>query len=712
MKKAAVQLALTLSFVQLSWANIYYVSGTGSDISGDGTTYKPWKTLTHAVAKVAANHGHTIQIGAGTFVENGLVEVPLGVSIVGAGVDVTVLKAVSSFHYHPADPGYSTDKFLISLSGINASDGNQTLRDFTIDGDSKQLHGGIYVRYRNNVNIDEVKVQNTNYAGIWLWDVKDCQISNTQLINCSWGNTGDSSGALNLGNLERVEISNLNIDENTGYGIKALGPDGYNDIFYLKIHDCQVSVAPFGLWNNGTAPNIAIELWQSTLIGCEIYNSNVDNTISLVNGAVPPSGIQTIRVHHNTLDIDTRAHGAGYGIELSIHDAEVDHNYFLKGNYGIVNWDNPMQNWNIHHNTFYALQETTIGDVIRSQWSGLHGVKFYNNTIEFTGTQTMNVIGVYGGTSENIDIKNNLVINSNTGYNNYPNELIHTQNGALVSTNSLQVLSNSTANLEPGDLLDSILGLPLVNPLINLTNLANPSVTKGGNRPTPYYVPAVGSSLIDAGRDVGFPYAGAAPDIGAFEAGSIQVEDSAPLVSILYPPADATYFTSSSIAIGVSASDPDGIVAKVEFFNDSTKLGESTTPPYDFVWNNPPEGNASLTARAIDDKNATTSSKAVPITITLDTLIISIKPKEDVPISVYPNPAKTQLNIACVSEEVQQGQVIVYDFSSKIIRYAMVTINIGQNEIPIDIHDLSNGIYIVSFTTDKQKCLKRLVIQH
>jgi len=24
-----------------------------------------------------------------------------------------------------------------------------------------------------------------------------------------------------------------------------------------------------------------------------------------------------------------------YGLELTIHDAEVDHNYFLKGNYGI-----------------------------------------------------------------------------------------------------------------------------------------------------------------------------------------------------------------------------------------------------------------------------------------------------------------------------------------------------------------------------------------
>jgi len=138
--------------------------------------------------------GHTIQVGAGTFVEAGLVEVPLGVNITGAGVDVTIFKAASSFYYHPADPGYSTNKFLISLSGFNPTDGNQTLSNFTIDGDSKQLHGGIYVRYRNKVVINSVKVTNTNFTGIWLWDVQDSQLTNSQLVNCSWGSTGFCAG--------------------------------------------------------------------------------------------------------------------------------------------------------------------------------------------------------------------------------------------------------------------------------------------------------------------------------------------------------------------------------------------------------------------------------------------------------------------------------------------------------------------------------------
>ncbi len=614
MKRVVLCLAYILFLFQYGFANVYYIATTGNDTSGDGSASNPWRTLKYAVTRVVANQGHTIQVGAGTFIESGLVEVPLGVSIVGAGIDVTIIKADSSFYYHPASPGYATDKFLISLSGYNQLDGNQSLRNFTIDGDAKQLHGGIYVRYRNKVAIDQVKVQNTNFTGIWLWDVKDSQVTNTQFVNCSWGSAGFCAGALNLGNVERVEIAKLNINESTGYGIKAIGPNGYNNVYSLKIHDCYVSVNPFGLWNNGSAPNIAIELWQVNLVGCEIYNSYVDNTISLVNSnATPSTGIQTIRVHHNTIDMDTRAHGSGYGVELTIHDAELDHNYFIKGSQGIANWDNPMQNWTIHHNTFYAIQGIYPGEVVRSQWSGLHNVKLYNNTIEFASDKTMNVVGAYGGASDNLDIRNNLVINSNTGYNYYPNQIIHTENGATIS--NLQVLSNSTANLDAGSLLGSLLGLLLPNPLISLGTLPNPAVTKTGPRPQPYYFPTLGSSLINAGQNVGLPYAGSAPDIGAYEYEATPPPNELPLVNIVSPASNGSYTTGSSVTIVANASDRDGTISKVEFFNGTIKLGEAAASPYSFVWPNVGLGNYLLTAKATDDQNGVSTSASVAVVI-------------------------------------------------------------------------------------------------
>ncbi|HZX74028.1 MAG TPA: right-handed parallel beta-helix repeat-containing protein, partial [Cyclobacteriaceae bacterium] len=486
-------------------ANTLFVSTTGND-AGDGSVSNPWKTIQYAVTKVPPSQGYTILLSAGTFIENGLIEVPLGVSIEGAGTSQTIIKAISSFYYHPASPSYATDKFLISLTAASQISGNQILSKFTIDGDAKQLHGGVYVKNRSNVTITDVKVQDTNFTGIWLWDVKDSKIINTQLVNCSWGSASYCAGALNLGNVNHLEINNLNVDENTGYGIKAIGPSGNNNIVNLRIHDSRISVHPLGLWNSGTAPNIAIELWQVNLVKSEIYNTYVDNTISLINSnATPSTGVQTIRVHHNTIDLDTRAHGAGYGIELTVHDAEVDHNYFIKGNYGIANWDNPMKNWSIHHNTFYAMQGTWPGEVVRSQWSGLHNVKLYNNTIEFAGTKTMNVVGLYGGVSDNVDVKNNLFMDNNTGYSFYPNQFVHMENGATLSV--LTVTNNSFTRLPIGSVPGTYLN--------NLTN--DPQINSAGVRADPYYALKSASPLINAGIDVGYPYAGSAPDIGAFE---------------------------------------------------------------------------------------------------------------------------------------------------------------------------------------------------
>ena len=492
---------------QVSAANTLYVSTTGDDTAGDGTAAKPLKTLAAAITKVPVGQGYTISLSAGTFVENGLIEVPLGVNITGAGIDQTILKSASSFYYHPATPAYATDKFLISLNGNSQQNGNQTLKGFTIDGDSKQLHGGIYVHNRTNVVIDGVKVQNTNFTGIWLWDVKNSIVKYSQLINCSWGSTSYCSGALNLGNVESVEIDHITVDESTGYGIKAIGPGGNNNIINTKIHDSRISVNPFGLWNGGTAPNIAIELWSVNLVGNEIYNNYVDNTISLVNSnATPSTGVQTIRVHHNTIDMDARAHGSGYSIELTIHDAEIDHNFINKGTYGIANWDHPMQNWSIHHNTFYAIQGTYPGEIVRSQSSGLHNVKLYSNTIEFASDKTMNVVGVYGGTSENVDVKNNLFINNNTSYSYYPNQLIHLENGAVL--NNLEVKNNLFDKLSIGSVPGTYLG--------NITNL-DPMILKSGSRSSTYYMPMAGSPLIDAGMNVGFAFTGSAPDIGVNE---------------------------------------------------------------------------------------------------------------------------------------------------------------------------------------------------
>lgn len=603
MRRIVILLFFIVCF-QFSFAATYYVSTSGND-GNDGSQGSPWRTLRYAVTRVAANQGHTINMAAGTYVESGPFTVPTGVSILGAGIDRTIIKSASSFFFNPAFPGFSTDKFLMNLNSNGASNGNQSLRDFTLDGDGKKLHGGIYVYNRSNVLIERVKVQYTNFVGIWLWSVSDSAMKDVVLRDCSWGSTGWAAGALALGTITRVDIDGLDVNESTGYGVKALGPSGHNKIFNLVIHDSRVSVNPAGKWNDGKAPNITIELFSVHLQDCEIYNTYIDNHVSLVNTTLPSQGRRSIRLHHNVFDLVTRSGGGGYGLELSVNDAEVDHNYFFKGKYGIVNWDNAVGNWEIHHNVFYGIHNYYPGEVLRSQRSGFHNVKFYNNTIEMEGTETSSVMSCYGGASDNIDIKNNLIVNSNTAYTWFPNKLIHLENGASVS--GLQVGNNLLHKLPLGAVAGQYVSNLLVDPLINKT----------GARPTPYYQPTASSPVIDKGVNVGLPYTGNAPDIGAYEFGNATPPPAnvLPTVSVTAPANNANFAAGATVALTANASDADGTISKVEFFNGATKLGEDLTAPYNFSWANVPVGTYSISAKATDNQSGVATSTSITINV-------------------------------------------------------------------------------------------------
>jgi len=90
-----------------------------------------------------------------------------------------------------------------------------------------------------------------------------------------------------------------------------------------------------------------------------------------------------------------------------------------------------------------------------------------------------------------------------------------------------------------------------------------------------------------------------------------------PTISILTPTNQQLFLlTPTNVLITVSANDPGGSIAKVEFFADATnKLGESALAPFDFVWTNAPAGSNTLTARATDNLGATADSAPVVIVL-------------------------------------------------------------------------------------------------
>lgn len=86
-----------------------------------------------------------------------------------------------------------------------------------------------------------------------------------------------------------------------------------------------------------------------------------------------------------------------------------------------------------------------------------------------------------------------------------------------------------------------------------------------------------------------------------------------PTVSITSPISGQSFF-EGNLTISANATDPDGNVSKVEFFDDSVKLGESLSAPFSYNLN-AVGGTYNLTARATDNLGATANSSVVTINV-------------------------------------------------------------------------------------------------
>ena len=509
----AMSFLVSMAFVH---ATNYYVSTNGND-GNPGTEASPWRTLRHAVSKVPASQGHVINIAAGTYVESGSCVVPLGVSIIGAGIDKTILKAAPSFHF----PEYSGGDFhygraLINMYSLGGLNGNQQIKGFTIDGDGRKMWAGVMLRGRKNVEISYIKVVETSFFGIWLLEAENVSMHDVVMRDNAWAE-GWSTGGLNMAHVTNADIYNMDMYQGRGYAIKTLGghPSVLNNV---RFHHSKVSVYPFNPWNGGQSAALAIEYWQAKLINCQIYECDIDNIISLVDYS-PYDGKFAIRVHHNRLIPNPLK---GYLIEVNTSDVEIDHNYFGRTPYGIAQWSAHLRrNWNVHHNIFDGFWRGTNNHPSRLFISvnRLENVNFYNNTVYINNEAPIDVFYLKpnAGASKNISFKNNLFIRKTKVNSNWPDNMLHIERGVSLSnvtiTNNIFdgfpiANRNGGSNFTPGG---------TYNASNNLFTDAN--LTYSGDRKGKFFEPKAGSPAVDAGADVGFPYEGNAPDIGAVEFG-------------------------------------------------------------------------------------------------------------------------------------------------------------------------------------------------
>ncbi|NLA49084.1 MAG: T9SS type A sorting domain-containing protein, partial [Bacteroidales bacterium] len=178
-----------------------------------------------------------------------------------------------------------------------------------------------------------------------------------------------------------------------------------------------------------------------------------------------------------------------------------------------------------------------------------------------------------------------------------------------------------------------------------------------------YFVP---KKRLDHGKSLGNEFqSGLSPDAkwgtsdpaisaqnGTWQVGAFiypKPENKPPVISISLADKGEGFISPATIDIDAIASDPDGYINKVEFYNGTAKLGESTSTPFSFTWKNVSAGTYSLKAVATDNQNSKTTSE--PITLTVGNMPTSINNPtiSNMPaagnngrnsVRLYPNPTK------------------------------------------------------------------------
>jgi hypothetical protein len=105
-------------------------------------------------------------------------------------------------------------------------------------------------------------------------------------------------------------------------------------------------------------------------------------------------------------------------------------------------------------------------------------------------------------------------------------------------------------------------------------------------------------------------------------------------------PGDGTNIIFSTfyptLQIFASASDLDGTITQVNFYAETTLIGQKTSPPYSINWSNFSSGVYQLTAVAADNSGATTVSAPVSVSLAV--------PKEPATLTI--TPLSTNLRVA------------------------------------------------------------------
>ena len=553
---------LTLAAIHALPAADYFVATTGNDSNNGTSVATPWRTIAHAVAYAGLTGGDTVYVRGGTYAEHA--EIAKSGS---AGNPLTV-------------KAYAGETPIMDGNGLTPT--------------PWPSHGGVLDVTGSHVVVDGLRVINSTVGadaigilvrgpGVADVTVRNCSTDNTRSSGIAvWGMTSDYSGvvgvliekntitnAVNDGYQECLSIAN-GVDQFEVRGNTVR--DSYNAPHPPNIPlgiDAKVNVRNGKIHHNQVynlayCSGIYVDGWDSTAYNIDIYN-NV--------------------IHHV-------AHG---GIQVGAEEAGT------------------IYNINIYNNLIYQTSENgfAINNSNIATPAQVRDIRFYHNTVYGCGYYAAHIT---------VDAPNS-VINNN----------IFSQNGW---SNAVTVNSGNQANISmANNITDGAQNAWLPGQVIfkgssSISQAPQFAWVGGGN-----FRLVAGSPAIDAGTaswaasndldDLARP-SGAGYDVGAYEFGSTSA-NAAPTVALTAPANNATYTAPASVALSANASDSDGSVVRVEFWNGSSKLGEDTSSAdgWTFNWSNVAAGSYTVTAKAFDNGSPALSTTSPSVTLVVNASVVA-----------------------------------------------------------------------------------------
>jgi hypothetical protein len=121
---------------------------------------------------------------------------------------------------------------------------------------------------------------------------------------------------------------------------------------------------------------------------------------------------------------------------------------------------------------------------------------------------------------------------------------------------------------------------------------------------------------------------------------TVRAPNQAPTVALTSPAPGASFTAPATVNLAATASDPDGTIARVQFFAGGTLLATDSSAPYSFSWKKVQPGTYTVTAQATD--NAGKVGTSAPVTIV-------VKPANLPPTVALTSPAAASVFVAPAS---------------------------------------------------------------